>query len=129
METSFDIIPKTIEEIEIKKREEEKSLNSFLYKIGFNSAGCYILNFPNGKKFLGSSATLGKRIKYHFKLLFPTPKQQLSLARKADWHNICREENKGKLKDFRNIRIEVFYTLAFKEKERELRKEIMEKGE
>ena len=59
----FKIKPLTVSERKVLENKERAELNEMLYKIGYNSAGCYVLTFPNGKKYIGRSDTLGRRLK------------------------------------------------------------------
>lgn len=118
----FEEKPLTVTERRILENQEYKRRRQFLYKVGYNSSGCYILTFPNGKKYIGKAMKLGRRLEQHFSILAPV---KISSKRPhCKWYDIAMSENKGAIKSFQDINVQIYYTLQYEEKEKELLKNV-----
>lgn len=105
----FEKVPLTVSQIKMMQDQERKERQDFFYQVGYNSIGCYIITFPNGKKYIGKSDRLGYRIKQHLSQLIPIgrpPRTYSSL-----WYEQAVKENKGMMKSFRDVDIQVIYNL------------------
>ena len=118
----FQIIPMTVSERKYLQNKEYRLRNEFLYKVGYNSSGCYILSFPNGKKYIGKTKSLGARLKEHFRQLVPIGIECKNYD--ALWYQQAKKENEGQIKTFRDIGVQIFYTVDITKKENELLRQV-----
>ena len=99
----FKEIKLTVQEKQQLEQDIRDKQHEYLFSVGYKREGIYILTFPNGKKYLGSSLCLGTRLKEIFGQLFWHNKI------KQKWIEKALEENKG-MKDFRDLSIKIVYT-------------------
>lgn len=100
----FENVPLTVTERKILANQEQQKRQKILYKIGYNTAGCYELTFPNGKKYIGKSIKLGHRIADHLRELIPTNGKVIKKY-SMNWYAIAVKENEGRLNSISDIRI------------------------
>jgi hypothetical protein len=93
--------------------EEQKKLEQYVrdlqheylfVKVGYKRQGVFIITFPNAKVFIGRSKCMGYRLKEIFAQLFWNNKPR------QKWIEKAKEENKGLMKDFRDLSIKIVYT-------------------
>lgn len=99
----FKEIKLTVQEQQQLKQDIRDKQHEYLFSIGYKREGIYIITFPNGKKYLGSSLCLGTRLKEIFGQLFWHNKI------KQKWIEKALEENRS-MKDFRDLSIKIVYT-------------------
>ena len=116
--SDFESAPLTVTERRILANQEYNKRRQFLYKVGYNSIGCYILTFPNGKKYIGKATSLGRRLEQHFSILAPV--KAPSKRPHCEWYDVALKENEGMIKSFRDIDVQIYYTLQCDKKETEL---------
>lgn len=95
---------KLIRDKEKEQREKAERKNKFLLNVGYHNEGVYVLKFPNGKSYVGSSKEMGKRLQQLFRELFSVKKNQVF---SQDWIKKAKEEN-PQIKSFSDLTIDIY---------------------
>ena len=99
----FKEIKLTVQEQQQLEQDIRDKQHEYLFSIGYAAKGIFEITFPNGKRYLGNSLCLGKRLKEIFGQLFWKNKI------KQKWIEQAIKEN-PKMKDFRDLSIKIIYT-------------------
>ena len=102
---NFKEVGLTVEEQKQVKQGIRDKQHEFLFvNVGYKREGVFIITFPNAKQYIGRSKTMGYRLKEIFAQLFwnNKPRQQ--------WIYKAKEDNKGRMSDFRDLSIKIIYT-------------------
>ena len=96
---------KTIEEYQIEQRKKAEIQNKFLLDVGYHREGVFVLRFPCGSSYVGSSKEMGKRLQQLFRELFVPPRKGYRVT--SEWIEKAKEEN-PQIKTFSDLEIEIF---------------------
>ena len=80
-----------IENLNITVKSEQIKYTSKILEGIHETAGVYIITFPNGKKYLGQSKNIKHRLSEHFSYL----SNYFNYKSAPDWYGICLKENPG----------------------------------
>ena len=80
-----------IENLNITVKSEKIRYASEILEGIPEAAGVYIITFPNGKKYLGQSKNIKRRLSKHFSYL----SNYLNYKNPPEWYGVCLKDNPG----------------------------------